>query len=64
MKLIITEADVEENIKNEDFCKMLNSIIDYKGTVILDEELKAANKEILLKKIKEWKSRYSCFNNN
>lgn len=61
MKLEITEADVENNIKNEDFCKMLNSIVDYKGAVVLDEELNTSNKDELAQKIKEWKSRYSNF---
>lgn len=59
MKLEITESDIENNIKDEDFCKMLNSVVDYKGIVNLDEELNTGNKDELAQKIKEWKSRYS-----
>ncbi|MBQ3720538.1 MAG: hypothetical protein IJM92_14925 [Fibrobacter sp.] len=61
MKLEITETDIENNIKDEAFCKMLVSVIDYKGMVNLDEELNTADKDELAQKIKEWKSRYSKF---
>ena len=61
MKLEITENDVEKNIKNENFCKMLNSVLDYEGKIVLDEELNTSNKEELAQKIEEWKSRYSNF---
>ena len=61
MKLEITEPDIENNIKDEAFCKMLVSVIDYKGMVNLDEELNTADKDELAQKIKEWKSRYSKF---
>lgn len=63
MKLEITENDVEKNIKNENFCKMLNSVLDYEGKIVLDEELNTSNKEELAQKIEEWKSRYSNFDN-
>lgn len=61
MKLEITENDVEKNIKNENFCKMLNSVLDYEGKIVLDEELNTSNKEELAQKIEEWKSRYPNF---
>ena len=61
MKLEITENDVAKNIKNENFCKMLNSVLDYEGKIVLDEELNTSNKEELAQKIEEWKSRYSNF---
>lgn len=63
MKLEITENDVEKNIKNENFCKMLNSVLDYEGKIVLDEELNTSNKAELAQKIEEWKSRYSNFDN-
>lgn len=61
MKLEITENDVEKNIKNENFCKMLNSILDYEGRIVLDEELNTSDKEELAQKIEIWKLRYSKF---
>lgn len=61
MKLEITETDIENNIKDEAFCKMLVSVIDYKGMVNLDEELNTTDKDELAQKIKEWKSRNSKF---